>query len=124
MDKILEQGIFLGEHEMRQMVETRVSLYNKFTTTTFEDKDSIKSKMQTVKDFLKNVETNKKEYYSNIHVKGIFNFENDAPIENWFLNIVESLVGSTINLPTDWVQVIDTRKLIYGHYFYLSQWIE
>ena len=39
-----------------------------------------------------------------MHVTGIFSFEKDAAIENWLLNSVESLVGSAITLPTDWVQ--------------------
>ena len=52
-------------------METKFSLYNKFTPVTFEAKDSIKSKMQAVEDFWKDVETNKKEYYSSIDVAGI-----------------------------------------------------
>ena len=44
-DKILEQGSFFSAKEMSQMEETRSSLYHKFTTITFEEKDSIKSKM-------------------------------------------------------------------------------
>ena len=50
MDNIMEEGIFLCEKEISQMV-------------------------QIVKDFLKDVETNEKEYYSSIDVTGIFSFE-------------------------------------------------
>ena len=57
---------------MSQKAETRLSLYIEFTTVTFEEKDSIKSKMQKVKDFLKNVKNNKEEYYSAIHATAFF----------------------------------------------------
>ena len=68
--------------------------------------------MQAVEDFLNDMEinNNKKEYYSSFNVTGIFSFEKDTPIDNWLLNSVESLVGSTINLPSDWIQVIDINK--------------
>ena len=39
-------------------------------------------------------------------VTGVFNFENDTPVENWLLNSVDGLTGCTITLPTDWVQVM------------------
>ena len=63
-----------------------------------------------MKDYLKDVETNEKEYYSSMHVTGIFSFEKDAPIENWLLNSVESLVRSTITLPKEWVQVAEINN--------------
>ena len=44
MDNIMEQGIFLSDQEMSQMVETNFSPYNKFTTITFEEKDPLKAK--------------------------------------------------------------------------------
>ena len=34
-DKVLEQGIFISENEMRQMEETKASLLYKFCTLTF-----------------------------------------------------------------------------------------
>ena len=70
--------------------------------------------MQIVKDHLKDVETNEKEYHSSMHVIGIFSFEKDAPIENWLLNSAESLVGSTINLPSDWVEHASCNLSILG----------
>ena len=68
--------------------------------------------MQAVMDFLNDVEINdnEAELYSSVNVTGIFSFEKDTPIENWLLNSVESLVGSTINLSSAWVQVIDVNK--------------
>ena len=45
-----------------------------------------------------------------MHVTGIFSFDKDAPIENWLLNSVKSLVGSAITLPTDWVQVAEINN--------------
>ena len=38
MDSILAQGIFLSEKEMSQMEDTKFSLFNRFTTITFEEK--------------------------------------------------------------------------------------
>ena len=75
--------------------------------------------MQTVKDFLLNVETNKQEHYSSIHVTGIFSFEKYAPIENWFLSSVESLVGSTINYLQIGYKLLKSTTLMYGHNLYL-----
>ena len=42
---------------------------------------------------------NAKEYSSALYAEGIFSYEIDAPIENWFLNSVENLKGSTVDLP-------------------------
>ena len=50
MDSILAQGIFLSEKEMSQMEDRKFSLFNRFTNLTFEEKDSMKSKMQAVED--------------------------------------------------------------------------
>ena len=89
------------------MVDAKFSLFNRFATITFEEKDSTKSKMQAVEDFLNDMEINdnEEENYSSINVTGILSFEKDTPIDNWPLNSVERLVGS-INLPSDWVHVI------------------
>ena len=48
---------------------------------------------------------NAKEYNSASYVQGIFSFEDEAPIENWLFNSVENLKGSTIELPTNWMDV-------------------
>ena len=61
MDNILAQGIFLSAKEMSQMEETKFSLFNRFTTITFEEKDPTKSKMQAVEDFLNDMEINDNE---------------------------------------------------------------
>ena len=60
MDKILEQGIFISESEMSKMIETRNSICNKFTAIMLEKEDSTKSKLETVKDYLNDVEINEK----------------------------------------------------------------
>ena len=52
MDKTLEQGIFVSESEMSLKEETKFSIYNKSTTIAFEEKDSRKSKLKTVIDYL------------------------------------------------------------------------
>ena len=77
MDKILDQGIFASEREMSQMEETRNSIYNKFTSIAFENDVSSKNK----------------DYDSASWVQGIFSYEDEAPIEQWLFNSVESLVG-------------------------------
>ena len=98
---------------MSKMEDTRIPPFNKFTSITFEEKDSIKRKVQTVKDYLIDLENNEKEYYSTIHLTCIFSFEKDATIENWLLNSAESLVGSAITRPTalDWVQVAEINSM-------------
>ena len=112
MESILAQRIFLSEQEMTQMEDRRSSIYARFAYITFEEKDSIKSKMQAVEDVLIDMEINDNEedFYSSINVTGIFSYEKDTPIENWLLNSVENLRGSTITLPSDWVQVIEASK--------------
>ena len=42
-----------------------------------------------------------------MYVTGFFMYEKDAPTENWLLNSIESLIGSTTSLPTDWLQIIE-----------------
>ena len=92
MVNILAQGIFLSEKEMRQMVDTKFSLYNRFTSITFEERDSTQSKIQAVMDFLNDAEINNKEeeYYSSI-LQAFLALKKDTSIENWLLNSVESL---------------------------------
>ena len=63
MENILAQGIFLSEQEMTEMEESENSIYAKFTYITFEEKDSTKSKMQTVEDVLKDMEINENEVF-------------------------------------------------------------
>ena len=104
MESILAQDIFLSEQEMTQMEENRSSMYSAFTYITFEEKESTKSKMQAVEDVLKDMEINDNEedFYSSINVTGIFSYEKDTPIENWLLNSVDNLLGSTISLRTSY----------------------
>ena len=68
--------------------------------------------MQAIEDVLNEMEinNNEQEFYSSINIADIFSFEKDTPIDNWLLNSVENLVGSTINLPSGWVQVIDVNE--------------
>ena len=112
MENILAHGIFRSETEMTEMKCRNHSLCHNFSNITFEEKDRNNSKMQTIDDVLKNMEINdnEEEFYSSINVTGIFSFEKDTPIENWLLNSVESLMGSTINLPLNWVEVIEVHK--------------
>ena len=49
----------------------------------FEKEHSTKSKLQTVKDYLKDVEINEKEYNSSMNVMGISSYAKDASIEYW-----------------------------------------
>ena len=51
------------------------------------------------------VKNNAKEYNSALFMTGIFSFEDEAPIERWLFNCVENLKGSTIELPTNWMDV-------------------
>ena len=48
---------------------------------------------------------NAKEYNAALHVAGIFSFEEESPIENWFYTSIDSLKGSTIELPTNWMYI-------------------
>ena len=36
---------------------------------------------------------------------GIFSFEDGAPIQSWLFNSVANLRGSTIELPTNWMDI-------------------
>ena len=112
MENILAHGIFRSETEMTEMKCRKHSLYHNFSNLTFEEKDRNNSKMQTIEDVLKNMEINdnEEEFYSSINVTGSFSFEKDTPIENWLFNSVESSMGSTINLPLNWVEVIEVHK--------------
>ena len=51
------------------------------------------------------VENNAKEYYSALNIAGISSFEDDCPIENWLYNSVVNLKGTTIELPTNWMDI-------------------
>ena len=84
---------------MNQMECTRSSILNRFTTIAFDDKDAKRSKLQAIEEYLMDVIDNAKEYSSALYVEGIFSYEIDAPIENEFLNSVENLKGSTVDLP-------------------------
>ena len=53
---------------------------------------------------------NEEEFYSSLNVSGIFCFDKNDPIDSWLHNSVKNLVGYTISLPVDWVQVVETNK--------------
>ena len=40
----------------------------------------------------------------------IFSYKKETPIKNWLQNCVDSLVGNTINLPTNWTQVAQVNN--------------
>ena len=61
--------------------------------------------MQSITDYLMDVEINAKEYNSALYVAGIFSFEDECPIENWPYNSVGNLKGFTIELPTNWMDI-------------------
>ena len=64
------------------MQETKNSIHYKFTAIAFENDASNKNRMQVVKDYLLDVKNNKKECDFASWVKGIFSYEDEAPIEN------------------------------------------
>ena len=105
LNETLEQGIFASEREMNQMEATKISIFNKFITIEFDKKDANRSKMQAITEYLMDVKENAKEYNSALYVAGIFSFEDEAPIENWLFTSVENLKGSTIELPTTWMDI-------------------
>ena len=79
--------------------------YNKFVTIGFEENDANRSKMQAIKEYLRDVADNAKEYFSVLNVTGIFSFEEDCPIENWLYKSVDNLKGYKIELPTNWLDI-------------------
>ena len=66
---------------------TRNSILYRFTTVAFDDKDAKRSKLQAIEEYSMDVIDNAKEYSSALYVKGIFSYEIDAPIENWFSTV-------------------------------------
>ena len=98
---------FISENEMSQMEGTNASLLYKFCTITCDDEIATKSKMQTVQDYLNDSIQNEKEFNSPMFGTGIFSHEKHAPIENWLMNSIENLRGNIIELPNDWVQILD-----------------
>ena len=71
---------------MNQLEETKDSIFNKFVTITFEENDANRSMKQAVKEYLRDVAVNAKEYSSALNVTGIFSFEEDSPFEIWLYN--------------------------------------
>ena len=112
IDSIMAQGVFQSEKEMSQMTERKHSIVHKITNITFDKDISTRSKLQATEEFLNSVRinNNEEEFYSSLNVSGIFSFEKDAPIDSWLQNSVDNLIGSTISLPVDWVQVVETNK--------------
>ena len=90
---------------MNQMECTRNSIFNRFITIAFDEKDVKRSKVQAIEEYLMDVKDNAREYNSALYVEGIFSYENDAPIENWLFNSVENLKGTTIDLSLNWMDV-------------------
>ena len=105
LNETLGQGIFASETEMDQTEATKKSIVNRFITINFEEKDANRSKMQAIREYLKYVKENAKEYNKELYVAGIFGFEEESPIENWVHISIDSLKGSTIELPTNWMDI-------------------
>ena len=58
------------------------------------------------------INTNEEEFYFSFNVSGIFSFGQNDQIESWVHNSVNNLVGYTISLPVDCVQVVETNKRV------------
>ena len=111
LNETMVQGIFASESEMNQMECTKSSILNRFSTLAFDDKNAQRRKLQAIEEYLTDIIDNPKEYSSALYVEGIFSYEIEAPIKNWFLNSVENLTGSTVDLPLNWM---DVSQLIYS----------
>ena len=98
LNETLTQGIFASENEMSQTEATKNSIFNRFVTINLEEKDTNRSKMQDITEYLKDVKENAKEYNAAMHVAGIFSFEEESPIEKWLYTSIDSLKGSAIEL--------------------------
>ena len=70
LNETLEQGIFASEREMRQMEDTKISIFNKFISIAFDEKDASRSKLQAIEEFLRDVKNNAKEYESTLFMTG------------------------------------------------------
>ena len=79
LNKTLKQGIFASENEMSQTEATKNSIFNRYVTINFEEKDANRSKMQAITEYIKDVKENAKEYNAELYVAGIFSFE-EIPI--------------------------------------------
>ena len=112
MDSIMAQGIFQSENEMSEGDERKHSFRHKLTEITFDKECYTRDKFQTVEHVLNNmkINTNEEEFVASLNVSGIFKFEKEAPINNWLDTNLESIHGATINLPVDWVQVVELNK--------------
>ena len=91
LNETLKQGIFSSENEMSQRQDTKSSIFNRFVTINFEEKDANRSKMQAITEYLKDVKENAKEYNAALLVSGIFSFEEESSIENWLYTSIEAL---------------------------------
>ena len=120
MDSIIARGVFQSEKEMSQMEGRKHSIFYKFPEITFDKNCFTKSKLQATEDVLNSMEinSNEEEFYSSLNVSGIFSFDQNDPIDSWLHNSVVNLIGYTISLPVDWVQVEETNKHVkwpYSH---------
>jgi len=79
LNETRKQGIFASENEMSQTEATKNSIFNRFVTINLEEKDTNRSKMQAITEYLKDVKENAKEYNAALHVAGIFSFEEESP---------------------------------------------
>ena len=101
LNETLDQGIFASETEMNQTEANKNSIVNRFITINFEEKDANRSKMQAIKEYIKDVKENAKEYNAELYVAGIFSFEEESPIENWLYTSIDSLLKKMYNRATN-----------------------
>ena len=65
---------FFLEKEKWIKWETKISIFNTFSIIEFETKDTSRSKLQAVKDYLDDVKNNAKEYNLVLFMTGVFSF--------------------------------------------------
>ena len=56
------------------------------------------------------INMNEEDFLASLNVSGIFKFEKEVPINSLLDTILESIRSATINLPVDWVQVVELNK--------------
>jgi len=105
MNDTFDQGIFASEREMNNMEDDRISISNKFISIEFNEGHENRSKVQAIEEYLLDVKNNAQEYKSALNVQGILYFDEDTPVESWFLNSVDLLKGHTNDLPTNWLDI-------------------
>ena len=81
----LKQDNFARENEMSHTEATKNSIFNRFATINFEEKDANRSKMQAITEYLKDVKQNAKEYNAALHVQGLSVFKKKTALHQYYL---------------------------------------